>query len=52
MVEGGGEQLFVLAAELADGVVVGMGVSAEVAGGDVFVGGGLDLAAGERVDGL
>jgi len=43
LVEAGGEEGFVLTAEFADGIVVRVGVGAEVAHGDVFI--------GERFDG-
>jgi hypothetical protein len=38
----------VLAAEFADGVVIGMGVAIEKTHGDIAMGGTLDLARGER----
>ena len=42
-----GEQVFVFAAELADRVVVWVGVAGEESHGDVFVGLSLNAAAGE-----
>ena len=50
--EGGGHGLEVVAAEGADGVVIGMGVGAEVAHGQVAVGGALDAAAAEDAVGV
>ena len=47
LMKGVGEEVFVFAAELADRVVVGVGVAGEEAHGDVFVGERLDAATGE-----
>ena len=45
--EAGGKPGFVLAAEFADRIVVGMGVGAEGAHRNVFIGEGLDTTAGK-----
>ena len=48
----GGEQLFVFTPELADGVVVGVGISGEVAHGNIFISKSLDPTAGEGSCGI
>ncbi len=50
--KGFAEGVEVFAAELADGVVVGMGVAGEVTHGKVTMGGILDLARGEEAVGV
>jgi hypothetical protein len=52
LMEGGGGRRFVFAAELADGVVVGVGVGGEEAHGDVFKGERFDAATGECAGGI
>ena len=50
--EGVREERAVVAPERAERVVIGVGVGAQEAHRDVFVGGALDLAAGERARGV
>jgi hypothetical protein len=48
LVKGVGEEVFIFAAELADRVVIGVGVAGEETDGDVFVGEFFDASAGEN----